>query len=212
MCGRGGVADVVGVKASTSRRCMRRIDNGTLAHLLRSIRKMQKSSQKSQILRDRQRNHLKSAREWEEEMQMLNNEMEEMKSRFRALSEKSGDCRKAAAELENEIQTLQAGEERRGSSASQSNGCCFAPTMLGQVFALGEARATSFMQFICRALQNSRRSGAVQEEKRKEIGKETRMIRRSKVGSGCKWWKQRRRKSQHAEKWNACSRQLPFPA
>ena len=54
---------------------------------------MQKRSQKSQSLRDRQRNHLKSARECEEEMQKLGKEMEERKTlyetRFRALSEKS---------------------------------------------------------------------------------------------------------------------------
>ena len=63
--------------------------------LLPEHQKMQKSSQKSQSLGERQRNHLKSARECEEEMQMLNEEMEERKTlyetRFRALSEKSGD-------------------------------------------------------------------------------------------------------------------------
>ena len=117
----------------------------------RSIRKCRRS-QKSQSLRDRQRNHLKNARDCEEEMQMLNKEMEESKAlyetRFRALSEKSGHCRKAAAELENQIQTLQVGEERRGCSASQSNGCCFDPATGEQVFAFGETRAASFIQFI----------------------------------------------------------------
>ena len=34
--------------------------------------------------------------------------------------------------MENEIQTLQAGEERRGGSASRPNGCCFNPTILEQ--------------------------------------------------------------------------------
>ena len=63
---------------------------------------MQKRSQNPQRLRGKQRNHLKNGRDREEEIQMLNKEMG-----FRALSEKSGDCRKAAAELENEIQALQ---------------------------------------------------------------------------------------------------------
>ena len=85
-------------------------------------------------------------------MQLHNQEMEERKAlfetRFRAFSEKSGDCRKAAAEIDNEIQALQAGEERRGSCASQSNGCCFDPAMWEQVFASGAAHAESFIQFM----------------------------------------------------------------
>ena len=67
-------------------------------------------------------------------------------TRFRVLSERSGDTRKAAAaEVENEVQTLQAGEEKRGCSASQSNGCCF---VWEQVFAFGETRAASSIQFM----------------------------------------------------------------
>ena len=80
-----------------------------------------------------QRKHLKDACACEEEMQLLNQEMEEWKALFEtcfgALSEKSGDCRKEATALDNEIQALQAGEERRGSCASQSDGCCFDPVM-----------------------------------------------------------------------------------
>ena len=83
-------------------------------------------------------------------MQMLNKEMEERKAfyetLFRASSEKSGDSRKAAAELENEIQNLQAGEERRGSSASQSNVSCFDPARWEQVF--GETKAASFIHLM----------------------------------------------------------------
>ena len=60
--------------------------------LLPEHQKMQKRSQKPHRLRDEQRNHLKNARDCEEEMQMLNKEMEERKAlyetRFRALSEK----------------------------------------------------------------------------------------------------------------------------
>ena len=40
---------------------------------------------------------------------------------------KSGNCRREANNVDEEIQALQAGEERRGSCASQSNGCCFDP-------------------------------------------------------------------------------------
>ena len=64
-------------------------------------------------------------------MQKMSKEWEEQRAqyemRFHVLSEKSVDSRTAAAELENEVQNLQASEERRSSSASQSNGCCFDP-------------------------------------------------------------------------------------
>ena len=93
--------------------------------LLMEHQKIQMRSQKLQGLQDKQKNHFKNACACEEEVRMLNEEMEERKAlyetRFRALSEKSGDSRKVAAELEVEIHALQAGEERRGSSASQSN-------------------------------------------------------------------------------------------
>ena len=76
--------------------------------------KMQKRSQKLQSQQDKKRNHLKDVYACEEEMQMLCKEIEERKAlfeaRFQALPEKSADCRRAAAELEDEIQ---AGEERR---------------------------------------------------------------------------------------------------
>ena len=66
---------------------------------------MQKRSQKLQSLRDKQRNHLKTARESEEEMQAICKEWEEKKAdyetRFQVLSERSGDSQKATAEFDN---------------------------------------------------------------------------------------------------------------
>ena len=56
--------------------------------------------------------------------------------------------RKRPAELENEIQNLQASEERRGSSASQSNGCCFAPAILEQFLTMGAAQAMQQLAYI----------------------------------------------------------------
>ena len=70
----------------------------------------------------------------------VSEEVEERRVRFAALSEKSGNCR-MADDLEDEIQILQAGEERRGSCASQSNGCFFYPAVVEQVFASGAAHA-----------------------------------------------------------------------
>ena len=79
-------------------------------------RRRRSRSQKLQSLQDKQRNHLKNACECEEEMKVRSREMEERKAifetRVRALSEKSGDSRKAADDLEVEVQALQAGEDK----------------------------------------------------------------------------------------------------
>ena len=95
--------------------------------LLPAHHKMQKRCQKLQSLQDKKKKYLKDAGGCEEGMRMLHEENEERQARFQArcqtLSEKSGNFRKEADILEEEIQALQA-EERRGSCASQSNGCC----------------------------------------------------------------------------------------
>ena len=77
-------------------------------------------------------------------MQRVSEEMEERRARFQALSEKSGNCRKAAGELQDDIQILQARDVRRGSCASQSNGCRFDPGMVEQIFARGAAQTEHF--------------------------------------------------------------------
>ena len=69
-------------------------------------------------------------------------------TRFRALSERSGDSRKAAAELENEILNLQASEERRGCIALQTNGCCFDPAIFEQVLTVGAAQAMQQLAYV----------------------------------------------------------------
>ena len=48
--------------------------------------------------------------------------------------------------MEEEIQALQAGEERRGSCASQSNECCFDPAMVEQFLTMGAAHAEQYIQ------------------------------------------------------------------
>ena len=70
-------------------------------------------------------------------MQTLNEENEERQARFQArfqnLSEKPGNCRRETSIVEEEeVQALQAAEERSGSCASQSNGCCSDPAMVEQ--------------------------------------------------------------------------------
>ena len=48
--------------------------------------------------------------------------------------------------MEEEIQILRTGEERRDSCASQSNGCCFDPAVREQVFACGATQTEHFIQ------------------------------------------------------------------
>ena len=98
--------------------------------LLPEDQKIQQRSQKLQSLQDKKKHHLKEACASEEEMQKLDEEMAKMRARFQALSEKSGESRRAASEVEEEVRISQAGEERRGSCASVSNGCCSEPAML----------------------------------------------------------------------------------
>ena len=69
-------------------------------------------------------------------------------TRFQTLSEKSGICRKEADILEEEIQTFQAGEQRRGSCASRSNGCCFNTAVVEQFLAMGAVQAMQLLAFI----------------------------------------------------------------
>ena len=74
--------------------------------------------------------------------------------------------RQSAAELEVEIQAPQAGEERRGSSASQSNGCCFDPAVLEQVLAFRETRAANCIHFMQQEFVRQYRASGVPEQGR----------------------------------------------
>ena len=74
---------------------------------------MQKRSHKLQSLQDKKRSFLKEACASEEEMRKVIEEVEERSVRFAALSEKSGNCRMAADDLEDELQILQAGGKKR---------------------------------------------------------------------------------------------------
>ena len=103
---------------------------------------MQKRSQKPQSLREKQRNHLKNARDCEEATQMLNKEMEERKAVCRNPPDASliQPCGSRSSHLERHGQQVLSNLRSKILSGSAE-------------------------------LQTLRSSG--QEEKRKEIGKET---------------------------------------
>ena len=59
-----------------------------------------------------------------EEMRKIREDIDRKEERFRLLSDKVDKNRMADAEMEAEHEGLQAGEERRGSNASQTGNCC----------------------------------------------------------------------------------------
>ena len=83
---------------------------------------------------------------------------------------KSDNCRREAHILEEEIQALQAGEERRGSCASQSNECCFDPAMVEQFTTMGAAQALQQLEQSTWRATSARisRSGACGRRRRKK--------------------------------------------
>ena len=74
---------------------------------------MQRRSHKLQSLQDKKSSFLKEACACEGEMRKVSEEVEERSVHFAALSEKSGNCRMAADDLEDEIQILHAGGKKR---------------------------------------------------------------------------------------------------
>ena len=86
--------------------------------------KVQKRSQKRQSIQDKRRNLQKESTATKEKMRKIREEIIWKEERFRLLSDKFDKNRVADAEMEAELQGLQAGEERRGSNASQTCNCC----------------------------------------------------------------------------------------
>ena len=75
-------------------------------------------------------------------MRKLREEIEWKEERFTLLSDNVDKNTMADAEMEAELQGLQAGEERRGSNASQAVECCL-KAMVEPIFAMGTDQAKS---------------------------------------------------------------------
>ena len=121
----------------------------------------------------------------------IDEDMERMRARFQALSEKSGESRRAASEVEEEIRILQAREERRGSCASQSNGRCFDPAIVEYFSRWAQHRLCSssllFMEKSAEYMavnigQSQPLRSEEQEQKRRELGNKTGMMRGRPMG------------------------------
>ena len=81
-------------------------------------------------------------------MRNIREEIEWKEERFTLLADKVDKNKMADAETEAELQGLQAGEERRGSNASQAVDYCL-DMMVEQVFATGTAQAKSTFVALC---------------------------------------------------------------
>ena len=83
------------------------------------------------------------------EMRKITEEIEWKEERFTQLADKVDKNRMADAEMEAELQGLQAGEERRGSIASQAVDCCL-ETMVEQIFTMGTDQARFTFDALCK--------------------------------------------------------------
>ena len=81
-------------------------------------------------------------------MRKIRKEIDWKEGRFRLLSDRVDKNRVADAEMEAELQGLQAGEERRGSNASEAIDC-WLETMVEQIFAMGTDQAKSKFDALC---------------------------------------------------------------
>ena len=102
-------------------------------------------SQKMQSVQGKKRNLLKKVGACDEGMGKVREEINEREARYLELAEKSNNKGMAAEHLEEEFRCLQAGEERRGSCASQCNGCCL-DAVVEQLFTLGATHARQQIQ------------------------------------------------------------------
>ena len=109
--------------------------------LLPEHQRVQKRSPKIQSGQDKKKNMQSEMAAAEDQMWKIREEVDRNEERFRLLSDKVGRNRMAEAEL----QGLQAGEERRGSDASQTGDCCM-EVVWQQFIALGANRVEAMFQ------------------------------------------------------------------
>ena len=87
-------------------------------HILLEHQRVQKRSEKIQSIQDKKKNIQRETAPAEDEMQKVREEIVRNEERFRLLSDEVDENRMAEAGMKAELQGLQAGEERRGSTAS----------------------------------------------------------------------------------------------
>ena len=128
--------------------------------LLPEHQHLQQRSQKLQSPQDQKTQCQKNLSKWAGDNERIRTEIEERRAMMEELGQKKKQKESMGeVELDEETRGLQAGDERRGSSASQSHGCCSDTAIFQQLFALGTKQAlqqTSTFQRV--PTQNLRRS------------------------------------------------------
>ena len=104
--------------------------------LMPEHQKAQKESQRIQSIQDKRRNMQKENAAAQEEMRKMSEENDRNEERFLQLSNKVDKNKMADAGLATDLQSLHAGEQRRGSNVSQTCDCCL-EEMLQRAIALG---------------------------------------------------------------------------
>ena len=84
-------------------------------------------------------------------MRKVHEELKQKEERLLFLSNKVGKNKMQGAEMAAELQSLQAGEERRGSNASQTGDCCL-EALWEQLIALGTNGIETFVQRLQREM------------------------------------------------------------
>ena len=109
-----------------------------------SIKGRRRDLKKLQSLQDKKKSQ-KDAGKCNGDMERIRDEIADWEVQLQELEQKSQRIYLAEAELHEEIRNLQAGETRN-SCASQSNGGCFDPTVVEQLFTLGAAQTWQQIQ------------------------------------------------------------------
>ena len=108
----------------------------------------EKRSQQLQSLQHKKQQCQKDAGKCDGDMVRITDEIAEREVRLQELVQKSQRIHPAEADPDEEIRVLQAGDERRNSCASQTNGCCSDPAVMDQFITMGAGQARQQKAFI----------------------------------------------------------------
>ena len=135
-----------GKERSGSRSCTIRIKSEMISSL--STKGWTTGLKKLQSLQHKEKQCQKDAGKCDGDMVRIRDEIAEREVRLQELIQKSQRIHSAEADVDEEIRILQAGDERRTSCASQTNGCCFDPAVVEQFITMGAGQARQQTAFI----------------------------------------------------------------
>ena len=102
-----------------------------------STKECRRHLRKCRVCRTKRNNANKDAFKCNGDKERIRDEIAEREVQLQELVHKSHRIYPTEVELDEEIQNVHAGRERRHGCASQSNACCFDPTVVEQLFPSG---------------------------------------------------------------------------